>query len=154
MKVQNAFGWLLKGFAFLMVLAIVALAICICFYSMYKIMAVIELIISGIPEEGEVILKSLKVLDAALLGVIFLLIGLGLFELFVAPIENLPKWYQIKNLDELKTKLLKMIIIVMGVSFTGRVVTWTGETNLLNYGVGMGVVILALSYFLSVKMQE
>jgi hypothetical protein len=47
--------------------------------------------------------------------------------------------------------LIKVIVLVMGVSFTGRIVTWDGETDLLGYGIGIGVVTLALSYFLKVK---
>ena len=41
----------------------------------------------------------------------------------------------------------------MGISFMGRVVAWDGVENLLNFGVAVGVVILALSYFLNVKIK-
>ena len=117
-------------------------------------MKVIELIISGKPKEGEVILKSLKAIDSVLVGVIFFIIGLGLFELFIQPIDNLPEWFHMKDIDQLKAKLIKVIVVVMGVSFTGRIVTWDGSTDLLGYGIGLGAVMFALSYFLSVKMQK
>ncbi|NND07964.1 MAG: YqhA family protein, partial [Saprospiraceae bacterium] len=67
---------------------------------------------------------------------------------------NLPEWFRMKDIDQLKSMLIKVTIVVMGVSFTGRIVTWDGSTDLLGYGIGLGVVILALSYFLNVKIKE
>ncbi|MEL6721107.1 MAG: YqhA family protein, partial [Bacteroidota bacterium] len=104
--------------------------------------------------EGEIILKALKAIDLVLLGVIFFIIGAGLFELFIKPIDNLPDWFQMKNIDQLKAMLIKVIIVVMGVSFTGKIVTWDGETDLLGYGIGLGIVVFALSYFLKIKIAE
>jgi uncharacterized membrane protein YqhA len=153
-KLQNIFGLLLKFFTFLAVLGIILLAIGVYLYSFYEIYKVIKTILFETPKEGEVILQSLKAIDAVLLGVIFFIIGLGLFELFISPIDNLPDWFKMKNLDQLKAMLIKVIVVVMGVSFTGKIVTWDGTTDLLNYGLGLGVVIFALSYFLNVKMQK
>jgi uncharacterized membrane protein YqhA len=133
---------------------VLILAIGVYFYSFWEIVKVIKTIVFEQPEGGEVILKSLKAIDAVLLGVIFFIIGLGLFELFISPIDNLPEWFQMKNIDELKAKLIKVIVVVMGVSFTGRIVTWDGSTDLFGYGVSLGIVILSLSYFLNVKMKE
>lgn len=130
------------------------MAIGVYLYSFYEIIGVIKTIFFEKPEEGEVILKALKAIDAVLLGVIFFIIGLGLFELFIHPIDNLPEWFQMKNIDQLKAMLVKVIVVVIGVSFTGRIVTWDGSTDLLGYGVGLGVVIFALSYFLKIKLKE
>ena len=154
MKPQNLLGILLKLLTFLAVLGVIGLAIGIYFYAFSEIVKVIKTIIFGNPAEGEVILKSLKAIDSVLLGVIFFIIGLGLFELFIRPIDNLPEWFHMKDIDQLKAKLIKVTIVVMGVSFTGRIVTWDGSSDLLGYGIGLGVVILALSYFLNVKIKE
>ncbi|MEM9848413.1 MAG: YqhA family protein [Bacteroidota bacterium] len=154
MKAQNALGIILKFLAFLAVLGVMALSIGVFFYSFYEIIKVIKTVFSQYSSEGEVILKALKAIDLVLLGVIFFIISTGLFELFIKPIDNLPKWFQMKNIDQLKAMLIKVIIVVMGVSFTGRIVTWDGETDLLGYGVGLGIVIIALSYFLKVKNEK
>lgn len=154
MKPQNILGILLKFFTFIAVVGVIILAVGVFFYSFYEVVKVIQTILFEKPEEGEVILKSLKAIDAVLLGVIFFIIGLGLFELFISPIDNLPEWFHMKDIDELKAMLIKVVVVVIGVSFTGRIVTWDGTTNLLGYGVGLGAVVLALSYFLSVKMKE
>lgn len=154
MKLQNIFGFLLKLFTFVAVLGIVTLAIGIYFNSFYEIVQVIKTIVFEKPEEGEVILKSLKAIDSVLLGVIFFIIGLGLFELFIGPIDNLPNWFHMKDMDQLKTMLIKVIVVVMGVSFTGRIVTWDGSSDLLSYGIALAAVVFALSFFLKVKNNE
>ncbi len=154
MKIKNILGSLLKLFTFLAVLGIITLAIGIYFYSFYEIAEVIKTIVVGKPEEGEVILKSLKAIDSVLIGVVFFIIGLGLFELFIGSIDNLPEWLHIENMDQLKTMLIKVIVLVMGVSFTGRIVTWDGSDDLLGYGIGLAAVVLALSFFLKVKSKE
>jgi len=151
---ERLFGILLRHFTFLAVLGVIVLAISIYLYSFYEIFKVIKLIIFDKPVEGQIILQSLKAIDAVLLGVIFFIIGTGLFELFIHPIDNLPKWLQMKNIDQLKAMLIKVIVVVMGVSFTGRIVTWDGKIDILGYGIGLGAVILALSYFLNIKLQE
>jgi uncharacterized membrane protein YqhA len=140
-----------RAFTFLAVLGVITLAISLYFYSFYEIFKVAKTIVNGKPKEGEVILQALKAIDLVLVSIIFFIIGLGLFELFIKPIDNLPRWLQVRNLDHLKSMLIKVIVLVMGVSFTGRIVTWDGETDLLGYGIGIGVVTLALSYFLKVK---
>ncbi len=82
------------------------------------------------------------------------MIALGLYELFIHKISNLPDWLQIRNIDELKAMLIKLVKVVIGISFTGRIVTWDGNNDLLGYGVGLGAVIAALSFFLRVKIKE
>lgn len=154
MKLQHILGILLKAFTFLAVLGIIILAIGLYFYSFYEIVGVMKAIFSGDAADGIVILKALKAIDAVLVGVIFFIIGLGLFELFIHPIDNLPEWFKVENIDQLKAMLIKVVVVVMGVSFTGRIITWDGNSELLGFGVGLGAVILALSYFLSVKSRE
>lgn len=152
MKLGNLLGSILKGISFLSAIWIVLLGFGVFIYSVYKIYLVLDMIINDdAAKDTIVIVKALKAIDLVLLSVIFLIMGASLYELFFQPIENLPKWLAIKNIDELKSMLLKVIIVIMGVSFAGRVITWDSQTNLLGYGVGLGAVILALSYFLKVK---
>lgn len=154
MTFERALSSLLKLMTYFAVIAIVLLAIGVYLYSFYQIAAIIKMVFTEAPKVSEVIVKSLKAIDSVLLGVMFFIIGLGLYELFIQPINDLPKWFQVKNIDQLKAMLIKVIIVVMGVSFTGRAVTWNGTSNLLGYGLGLGVVIFALSYFLTVKIRK
>ncbi len=135
-------------------IGVLCLAVGVFGYSLFEIIKVIRSIFTSYSQEGEVILKALKAIDLVLLSIVFFIIGTGLFELFVKPIDTLPDWFHVKNIDELKGMLIKLVIVVMGVSFTGRIVTWDGDANILGYGIGLGVVVVALSYFLEIKMQN
>lgn len=96
-------------------------------------------------------LAFIEVVDLFLLGTVFYIIALGLYELFIHDLPSIPKWLVIQNLDDLKDKLIGVVIVVMGVLFLGQVVTWDGERNLLNLGGAIALVVAALTYFLSQK---
>lgn len=154
MKLTDIFGILLKLLAFIAVLGIIILATGIFLYSFYELITVSKIIFQEQAGMSEIILKALKAIDLVLLGVVFFIMGVGLFELFITKITNLPEWLIIENIDQLKSMLIKVAIVVMGVSFTGRIITWDGETDLTGYGIALGAVIFALSYFLKVKEEK
>ncbi|MEW6028598.1 MAG: YqhA family protein [Chloroflexota bacterium] len=93
----------------------------------------------------------IELADLFLLGVVLYIIALGLYELFIDDSAPVPAWLEIHHLDDLKNKLISVVIVVMSVLFLKQVVSWDGESNLLTYGGGIGVVIAALTYFLSYK---
>ena len=47
---------------------------------------------------------------------------MGLYELFIAK-APLPGWVEIRTLDDLKTKLLGLIVIALAVIFLGAALT-------------------------------
>jgi len=106
--------------------------------------------LSGDPDElKNVAVKFIGIVDVFLLGTIFYIIALGLYELFIDDQVKVPAWLEIHSLDDLKEKLIGVVIIVLGVFFLEKVVTWKDELDLLPLGVSIALVIAALSYFLS-----
>ena len=93
----------------------------------------------------------IEIADLFLLGVVMYIIALGLYELFIDDSVPVPAWLEIHDLDDLKGKLISVVIVVLGVLFLKQVVTWDGERNLLTFGGGIALVIAALTYFLSYK---
>ena len=120
-------------------------------YGAYESILAISNIFYGSKSGEKIISLTLKSLDLIFLGIVIQIMGIGLFELFVKPIELLPDWLIIKNFDELKVLLVKASITVITISFVGRAVTWSGDENIVYYGVGIGAIIAALSYFIKVK---
>jgi len=112
---------------------------------------VLEIFETGVSSKGAkaLALAFIEVVDLFLLGTVFYIIALGLYELFIDENIPLPAWLSINTLDDLKNKLTGVVILVMGVLFLGQVVTWDGERNLLPYGGAIALVIVALTYFLS-----
>lgn len=98
------------------------------------------------------VIEFIEIVDLFLLGTVFLIISVGLYSLFIDADVPLPAWLEIKTLDDLKSKLVGVVIVVLAVLFLGQVVSWDGEQDLLGYGVAVALVIAALTYFLGLKL--
>ena len=120
-------------------------------FGIYEIGLVLIKIFQGLVDAKTVVLKFIEVVDGFLLATVFLIIAVGLYELFIDSTLTLPAWLDIKTLDDLKAKLIGVVIIVLAVIFLGNTARWTGGTEILYLGVGIGAVIVALTYFLSQK---
>lgn len=97
------------------------------------------------------ILAVIELTDLFLLATVLYVIAIGLFELFIDDRLDLPNWLEIHDLNDLKEKLLGVIIVVMAVLFLGQVATWDGVQDLLGYGTATALVIASLTWFLSQK---
>ncbi|MEI7645790.1 MAG: YqhA family protein [Chloroflexales bacterium] len=100
------------------------------------------------------LLSAIELVDLFLLATVLYVIAVGLYELFVDDSIPLPSWLVIHNLDDLKEKLIGVVIVVLGVLFLGHVISWDGQRDLLNPGAAVATVIAALAYFLSLKKKE
>jgi uncharacterized membrane protein YqhA len=99
----------------------------------------------GIKKES---VAFIELVDLSLLATVLYVIGVGLYELFVGRVE-LPEWLVIKILDDLKVKLISVVVTVLAVLFLGQVVSWDGKTDLLPLGAAIALVIAALTFFLA-----
>lgn len=143
---------------FLIILAVLGSLLAAVTLLVYGLLESAQLIWTTV-EAGEVSRKGAKALalefieivDLFLLGTVFYIIALGLYELFISTDVSVPEWLSIKTLDDLKNKLIAVVIVVIGVLFLGQVVGWDGERDLLGYGVACALVIAALTYFLTGK---
>ena len=84
--------------------------------------------------------------DVTLIATALFLVAVGLYELFISKID-LPVGVTIVSLDDLKDKLIGVIVVALAVSFLAQIASWDGKTDLLPYGVSIGLVILALGAF-------
>ncbi|MBX0329036.1 YqhA family protein [Oscillochloris sp. ZM17-4] len=100
------------------------------------------------------LLAAIELVDLFLLGTVLYVIAVGLYELFVDDTLPLPHWLEIHDLDDLKEKLIGVVIVVLGVLFLGQVISWDGQLDLLSPGAAVALVIAALAYFLSLKKKE
>ena len=99
-------------------------------------------------------LAFIEIVDLYLLGTVFLIIALGLYELFIDPNLDLPDWLTFSSFDDLKNKLIGVVIVVLAVLFLGNVVSWDGSRDLLGIGAGVALVIGALTFFLSTTKDD
>ena len=145
-------GRLLTAARYLILLGvIVCLALCLLLFILIVgrgVLAVEELVAAIGSEHVSrlLVVQCVELADFILLAVALYITGIGLFELFIAPVR-MPSWLMITSLDDLKSKLVNIVVVALGVSFLGQVVTWDGVTNLLPLGVAIGAVIVSLSVF-------
>ncbi|MGB9177415.1 MAG: YqhA family protein [Methanoregula sp.] len=93
---------------------------------------------------------SIQIIDMFLVATVFYLISLGLYELFIAK-APLPGWVEIRNLEDLKNKLLGLVVIALAVIFLGYALTLSTETSILELGAAVGIMIGAISVYLWTK---
>ena len=114
--------------------------------SVAVVLAIISSILDQTPLK-DVIVEVLTAVDAILLGTVLLVIGYGLYELFVDTELDVPAWLQIKDLDDLKSKLIGVVVAIIAVVFVGVLVDSTRAGDVLAYGAGAGAVVLGLGVF-------
>lgn len=121
------------------------------FYGAGKaVLVIISIFNDGISENGgkAVAVSFIEVVDLFLIGTVFYIVALGLYELFIDDALDLPGWLVIRNLDDLKRKLINGIVVILAVSFLGSLVDWNGQTNLLPLSLSIALIIAALTFFL------
>jgi uncharacterized membrane protein YqhA len=114
--------------------------------SIYVVVAVINTIRSQAPLK-DTIVDVLTAVDAILLGTVLLVIGYGLYELFVDSGIKVPAWLQVRDLDDLKSKLIGVVVAIIAVVYVGVLVDATRAQDVLSYGVGAGTLVLGLAIF-------
>jgi len=95
----------------------------------------------------DTIVQVLTAVDAILLGTVLLVIGYGLYELFVDTDIKVPQWLQVRDLDDLKSKLIGVVVAIIAVVFVGVFVDSNRAADVLSHGVGAGALVLGLAVF-------
>jgi len=118
------------------------------FYTIFDVIAAWSVSSKGLKL---LVISFIEAVDVFLLGIVFYIIALGLYELFIDDTIPLPDWLVIHNLDDLKHKLVGVLVVVIGVLFLGHAISWDGRRDLLGFGAACGMVIAALTWCLSLK---
>ncbi|NCV43878.1 MAG: YqhA family protein [Actinobacteria bacterium] len=83
---------------------------------------IVKVVYSAISSEyglKETIVEVLTAVDAILLGTVLLVIGYGLYELFIDAEIEVPLWLRVRDLDDLKSKLIGVVVAILAVVFVG-----------------------------------
>jgi uncharacterized membrane protein YqhA len=128
---------------------------------LYSCGAIVQQIIS-ILTSGYVSTKEAKTLaldfienaDVFLVSTVLYIISLGLYELFIDDTIELPEWLVIKNLDDLKEKLIGVVVVGLAVDFLGHAVTWHGDSSILYLGGSIGCVVVGLTVFIAFRKKQ
>jgi uncharacterized membrane protein YqhA len=120
----------------------------------------IQLIIGAFTESvdsksvKQLAISFIEVIDILLLGTVFYITALGLYELFIDKDIPTPSWLHITNLDDLKSKLIGVIVVILAVVFLGQVVDWKGGNDIFFLGAAIALVIIAITFFLGWRTKK
>ncbi len=92
--------------------------------------------------------SAFKMLDLFLLGTIFYIVALGLAWLFLDSEAALPRWFKVRELQDLKMIVSQSVVLVMLVAFLGDVLEWENATDIAFVGAGVAAVIAAIAFML------
>jgi uncharacterized membrane protein YqhA len=96
-------------------------------------------------------LVAIESVDAFLIVTVLHVVAIGLYQLYIQDQIPLPDWLIVENIDDLKTTLSGVVILVLAVFFLGRAIVGDASQNLLLMGGGIAAVILALTFFVYVQ---
>ncbi|WP_424950665.1 YqhA family protein [Deinococcus sp.] len=97
------------------------------------------------------LISAIEQTDVLLVATALLIISIGLQALFVQRLDNLPGWLHIRTFDDLKNKLLGIVVVALVVEFFKVALKWDGSTSgsgsLLTFGLALAVMILAATAY-------
>lgn len=111
---------------------------------------ILQVVVNALTNEfglKETIVEVLTAVDAILLGTVLLVIGYGLYELFIDAEIEVPLWLRVEDLDDLKSKLIGVVVAILAVVFVGVFVDSNRSDDVISYGVGAGALVVGLAIF-------
>jgi uncharacterized membrane protein YqhA len=114
----------------------------------YRTVMAVADVATGASTSKETVHELIRVIDIFLIATVFYIMSVGFYQLFVDQTMVLPRWMQIQTVDDLKNKLLRVVVVVLAVDFLGEVVLWNGDPAILPFGAAIALVIAAVSVFL------
>lgn len=97
------------------------------------------------------IVACIELIDSFLLGTAFYMVALGLYELFIDRRVRMLSWLQVRDLDELKGRLLAVVTVILSIFFLEQVINWDGKSDILALGIAEALIIGAIA--LAVRFQ-
>lgn len=121
--------------------------------SLEMVFVIIDSAING-SSLKDTIVDVLTAVDAILLGTVLLVIGYGLYELFIDEDLDVPQWLRVHDLDDLKTKLIGVVVAIIAVVFVGVFVDSNRSDEIVSYGIAAGALVAGLGIFAFATRKE
>jgi len=154
---MDVFRKILTGSRFLIIISVLGTLIGSIIVLGYSAATVIGVLISIIfqhqfstNEVKIVAASSVELIDLFLLSTILYIVSLGLYKLFIDGTLPLPSWLVITDLNDLKERILGVIMVLLAITFLGYLVEWHfGDYSIAAVGVAVALVFFAVGYSLS-----
>lgn len=110
---------------------------------------------SEITNNNDLLFKIISSIDLFLIGIVLLIFGFGVYELFISEIDFAKDKFvnstlKINSLDQLKNKIIKVIIIVLIVKFFEKILklapSFDTSIDILYFGIS--ILSICIGYYL------
>jgi uncharacterized membrane protein YqhA len=138
-----------KYLVLIAVIASLAAAVAAFLWGAARAFTVIVHLVSSLGKDPMLAIDFIKLIDSFLIATALLIFSVSLYELFIEDI-SLPPWLVIHTLQDLKTKLTNVIVLVLAVTFLEHLVEWKDPQGTLYLGSAVALVtasLIAFGYF-------
>ncbi len=171
-NIEKAFEWVLWESRFVVLFAVVAsmLTAFSVFYmatiDAYVLIAHLGDYAANLAPDVRMDMRSatvahvVEIIDGYLLATVLLIFSLGLYELFISPIdraehsETASNVLLIHSLDDLKNRLAKVILMILVVKFFEHAIGMKYETPIDMLYLSGGIALIGLALFLTHRSEE
>ncbi len=144
-----------KAIALLPSLSLFVGAVFLSFYGIYILLETIYKAFTDETARDSTVLatKFISVMDIYLISVILYIFAVGLYELFVGKLQ-LPEWLKVGSIDQLKSKLASVIVLILAITFTKNLVEWKNPLDTLLFGLAASAVIAVLILYYKIESEH
>lgn len=95
---------------------------------------------------ADLTVEFLEIVTVMMKAVVFYLIGVGLFSLFITPL-NVTVALGVRTLSDLEEKIINVIVVILSITFLQHFIEWTNPLETMYYGAALAMVVIALMLF-------
>jgi len=144
----GTFVLLARGTMLIAIVATFVIATALLAHALWQIAEAVIALFQWETDTKELTLAAIEAIDAFLLVTVLHIVAIGLYQLYIQDEIPVPKWVKVETIDDLKTTLSGVVILVLAVFFLGRAIVGDASQNILGLGVGVAAVIAALTVFM------
>lgn len=101
---------------------------------------------NGTLHAADLTAEFLEIVTVMMKAVVFYLIGVGLFSLFITPL-NVTVALGVETLSDLEEKVINVIVVILSVTFLQHFIQWVKPLETFYYGASLAMVVVALMLF-------
>jgi uncharacterized membrane protein YqhA len=138
-----------------LIVVVAVVAVLVCAFSLFILGAWLAVeavwlswagVVQGDAGTTEVTIRFLEIVTVMLKAVFFYLIGVGFYSLFISPL-NVTVAMGVETLNDLETKVISIIVVIMAVSFLERFIQHESGLEVLATSGALGIAVAALVFF-------
>ena len=105
-----------------------------------------QLAFRGQLDAAHLTVEFLEIVTVMLKAVVFYLVGVGMFSLFIAPLE-VAVALGINTFNDLEAKIINVVIVILAVTFLDHFIRSQDPVGTIQYGGAMALCVSALVLF-------